>query len=81
MESRWYRDAIIYSLDVETFQDSNGDGIGDFQSLTRRLDHLAGLSVSCIWLLPFFSLPNRDNGYDIVSYSGVAPPCAPPEIL
>ncbi|NLX08127.1 MAG: trehalose synthase [Chloroflexi bacterium] len=69
----WYKDAIIYSLDVETFQDSNGDGVGDFEGLIRRLDYLAALNVTCIWLLPFFPSPNRDNGYDVTDYYGVDP--------
>lgn len=71
MIPRWYKEAIIYCLDVETFQDSNGDGVGDFAGLTQRLDHLAGMGVTCIWLLPFFPTPNRDNGYDILDYYGV----------
>jgi maltose alpha-D-glucosyltransferase/alpha-amylase len=49
----WYKNAIVYSLDVETFRDANGDGIGDFQGLTDKLDYLAGLNVNCVWLLPF----------------------------
>ena len=71
MRDLWYKDAIIYSLDVETYQDSNNDGIGDFGGLTRRLDYLDGLGVTCIWLLPFYPTPNRDNGYDILNYYGV----------
>ncbi len=67
----WYKRACIYSLDVETFQDSNGDGIGDFPGLTSRLDYLAGLGITCVWLLPFYPSPNRDNGYDITDYYGV----------
>ena len=67
----WYKEAIVYALDVETFQDSNGDGIGDFRGLTRRLEHLAGLGVTCLWLMPFYPSPNRDNGYDITDYYGV----------
>ncbi|MGH6884841.1 MAG: alpha-amylase family glycosyl hydrolase, partial [Geminicoccales bacterium] len=55
----WWKNAIVYCLDVETFQDSNGDGIGDLVGLTRRLDHLAGLGVSCLWLMPFIPSPNR----------------------
>ncbi len=74
MHDRWYRDAVIYSVDVETFQDSNGDGTGDFQGLTDRLDHLAGLGVNCLWLLPFFPSPNRDNRYDIIDYYDVDAP-------
>ena len=62
----WYKDAIFYSLDGETFQDSNGDGVGDFPGLTRRLEHIAGLGATCLWLLPFHPTPNRDNGYDMI---------------
>lgn len=69
----WYKNAIIYSLDVETFMDSNGDGIGDFPGLLSRLDELAGLGVTCLWLLPFYPSPNRDNGYDITDYYSVDP--------
>ncbi len=69
----WYKQAIIYSLDVETFQDANGDGIGDFTGLTNRLDYLATLGITCIWLLPFYPTPNRDNGYDITDYYTVDP--------
>ena len=67
----WYKNAVIYSLDVDTFCDGNGDGIGDFAGLTRKLDYLANLNVTCIWLLPFFPSPNRDNGYDVLDYYGV----------
>jgi maltose alpha-D-glucosyltransferase/alpha-amylase len=69
----WYKDAILYSLDVETFQDSNGDGIGDFRGLAERLDDLSSLGVTCLWLLPFYPSPNRDNGYDVMDYYGVDP--------
>jgi len=69
----WYKDAIIYCIDVETYMDGNGDGIGDFRGLTVRLNHLAGLGVTCLWLLPFYPSPNRDNGYDIADYYGVDP--------
>ena len=67
----WYKNAIVYSLDVETFFDANGDGIGDFEGLTQRLDYLAGLNVTCVWLLPFYPSPNRDNGYDVIDFYGV----------
>lgn len=73
LEDLWYKNAIVYCLDVETFQDGNGDGIGDFVGLARRLDYLAGLGVTCVWLLPFFPSPNRDNGYDISDFYGVDP--------
>jgi maltose alpha-D-glucosyltransferase/alpha-amylase len=54
IEDLWYRNAIIYCLDVEKYQDSNGDGVGDFEGLSNRLPYLAGLGVTCVWLLPFF---------------------------
>ena len=67
----WYKNAVIYCLDVETFMDASGDGIGDFEGLSRRLEYLAGLGVTCLWLQPFYPSPNRDNGYDITDYFGV----------
>jgi maltose alpha-D-glucosyltransferase / alpha-amylase len=69
----WYKTAVVYALDVHTFQDGNGDGIGDFPGATSRLDHLSELGVTCIWLLPFFPTPDRDNGYDVKDYLGVDP--------
>ncbi|HVZ83428.1 MAG TPA: maltose alpha-D-glucosyltransferase [Terracidiphilus sp.] len=69
----WYKDAIIYELHVRAFADSNGDGIGDFQGLLSKLDYLQELGVTCIWLLPFFPSPLRDDGYDIASYMDVNP--------
>lgn len=71
MENVWFKNAVFYSLDVETFYDSNGDGIGDFQGLTEKLEYIAGLGVTCIWLLPFYPSPNRDNGYDVMDYYNV----------
>lgn len=73
MHKHWYKNTIVYSLDVETFMDANGDGIGDFQGLTQRLDHLSGLGITCLWLLPFYPSPNRDNGYDVMDYYNVDP--------
>jgi maltose alpha-D-glucosyltransferase/alpha-amylase len=67
----WYKNAVIYCLDVEKYQDANGDGYGDFEGLMRRLDYLAGLGVTCLWLQPFFPSPNRDNGYDVADYYNV----------
>ncbi len=61
----WYKNAVIYCLDVEKYQDADGDGVGDFEGLTRRLDYLAGLGATCVWLQPFYDSPNRDNGYDV----------------
>ncbi len=69
----WYKDAVIYAIDVKSYMDGNGDGIGDFNGLTARLDYLAGLGVTCLWLLPFYPSPDRDNGYDISDYYGVDP--------
>ncbi len=67
----WWKNAVFYCLDVETFQDSDGDGIGDFAGLTSRLDYLAALGVTCLWLMPFYPTPNRDDGYDITDYYAV----------
>ena len=69
----WYKDAIIYELHVRAFADSNGDGIGDFPGLISRLDYLQDLGITCIWLLPFFPSPLRDDGYDIANYVDVNP--------
>ncbi len=69
----WYKDAVIYELHVKAFADSNEDGIGDFPGLMSRLDYLQELGVTCIWLLPFFPSPQRDDGYDISNYLDVNP--------
>jgi maltose alpha-D-glucosyltransferase/alpha-amylase len=69
----WYRDAIIYQLHVRAFHDSSGDGVGDFNGLTQKLPYLRSLGVSCLWLLPFYPSPLRDDGYDIAHYEGVHP--------
>jgi maltose alpha-D-glucosyltransferase / alpha-amylase len=69
----WYKDAVIYELHVKAFADGNGDGIGDFQGLMEKLDYLQALGVTCIWLLPFFPSPGRDDGYDISDYMSVNP--------
>ena len=73
IEDLWYKNTIIYSLDVETFMDANGDGIGDFEGLIRRLDYLDSIGIETIWLAPFYRSPNRDNGYDISDYYAVDP--------
>jgi maltose alpha-D-glucosyltransferase/alpha-amylase len=67
----WYKDAIIYEVHVRGFQDSDGDGMGDFRGLTQRLDYLQDLGVTAIWLLPFYPSPLRDDGYDIADYVDV----------
>ena len=69
----WYKNAVFYCLNVETFMDSNGDGVGDFQGVQRRLDYLAGLGVTAIWLMPFQASPGRDDGYDVSDYYNVDP--------
>ena len=69
----WWRTAILYCLDVETFQDSDGNGHGDFAGLTRRIDDLAALGATCIWLMPFQPTPERDDGYDISDFLTVDP--------
>ena len=72
-EPLWYKDAIIYQLHVKSFFDGNGDGIGDFAGLCQKLDHIASLGVTAVWLLPFFPSPRRDDGYDIADYWSVSP--------
>jgi maltose alpha-D-glucosyltransferase / alpha-amylase len=73
IEDLWYKNTVMYSLDLETFMDANGDGVGDFEGLTRRLEYLQALGISTIWLSPFQPTPNRDNGYDISDFYGVDP--------
>lgn len=73
MGNLWYKNAIIYSLDVESYMDSDGDGIGDLKGLKHRLNYLSALGVNCVWLLPFYLSPNRDNGYDVKDYYQVDP--------
>ena len=73
IEDLWHKNAVIYSLDLETFMDIDGDGIGDFEGLIRRLDYIQFLGVDAIWLAPFQKTPNRDNGYDIDDYYLVDP--------
>ncbi len=69
----WYKNAVIYSLNVASFMDGNDDGIGDFKGLTARLDYIAKLGVNCLWLLPFYPSPRLDHGYDVTDYYSVAP--------
>jgi len=73
IDDLWYKNAIIYCLDVEKYIDANGDGVGDFKGLTRKLDYLAGLGVTCVWLQPFYPSPNKDNGYDVADFYNVHP--------
>jgi glycosidase len=73
LRDQWYKNAIIYCLDVETYADSDGDGVGDFKGLTHRLDYLASLGVTCLWLMPFYPSPNCDDGYDVSDYTAIDP--------
>jgi maltose alpha-D-glucosyltransferase/alpha-amylase len=68
----WWKNAIVYCVDTQAFLDSNGDGIGDLDGLTQRVDYLAGLGVTCLWLMPIYPSPERDYGYDVADYYGVA---------
>jgi trehalose synthase len=67
----WWKSAVVYCLDVETYMDWNDDGVGDFVGLAQRLDYLEALGVNCLWLMPFYPTPDRDDGYDIVDFFGV----------
>ena len=73
MPEPWYRNAVFYSLSVETFMDGNGDGVGDFAGLRDRLDYLESLGVDVLWLAPTQPSPGRDDGYDVADYYGVDP--------
>ena len=73
IDDYWFKNAVIYCLNVATYMDFNGDGVGDFEGLSRRLDYLHGLGVTCIWLQPFYGSPGRDNGYDVSDFYGVHP--------
>ena len=67
----WWKKAVVYCVDVETYQDSDGDGIGDITGLTSRIDYLAELGITCLWLMPFYPTPDRDDGYDVTDLFGV----------
>src|SRR5689334_21640034 len=69
----WWKTAVVYCLDVETFLDWNDDGTGDLAGLAQRIDYLADLGVTCLWLMPFYPTPERDDGYDITDFYGVDP--------
>jgi maltose alpha-D-glucosyltransferase/alpha-amylase len=72
-DALWYKDAVIYQVHVKAFFDSNNDGVGDFRGLTSKLDYIADLGVSAVWLLPFYPSPLKDDGYDVSDYHGVHP--------
>ncbi|SDP59110.1 trehalose synthase [Klenkia soli] len=69
----WWKNAVLYCLDVETYMDWDDDGTGDFPGLVQRLDHLVDLGVTCLWLMPFYPTAERDDGYDITDFYGVDP--------
>jgi maltose alpha-D-glucosyltransferase / alpha-amylase len=73
IDDLWYKNGVFYCLSVGTYMDANGDGVGDFKGLLRRLDYLQGLGVTAIWLMPFQPSPGKDDGYDISDYYGVDP--------
>src|SRR3954451_12352298 len=69
----WWKNAVVYCLDVETFRDFDGDGCGDVTGLVERIEHVAELGASCVWLMPLYPSPGQDDGYDITDYLGVDP--------
>jgi maltose alpha-D-glucosyltransferase / alpha-amylase len=73
IDDLWYKNGVIYCLSVGTYMDANGDGLGDFKGLLRRLDYLNGLGITAIWIMPFQPSPGKDDGYDISDYYGVDP--------
>ena len=70
--THWYKDAVFYEISVRAFKDSNEDGIGDLRGLTEKLDYLQDLGVDCIWIMPVYPSPLRDDGYDIADYYNIA---------
>jgi maltose alpha-D-glucosyltransferase/alpha-amylase len=72
-DSLWYKDAVVYQAHVRAFLDSTNDGVGDFSGLTQKLEYLHGLGINCLWLLPFYPSPLRDDGYDIADYENIHP--------
>lgn len=69
----WYKNAIFYEISVRAFKDSNGDGRGDLRGLTEKLDYLQNLGIDCIWIMPIYPSPLRDDGYDIADYYNIDP--------
>ena len=69
----WYKDGVFYELYVRAFYDGNDDGVGDFPGLIQKLDYLEWLGVDCLWLLPFYPSPLRDDGYDVADFRNIAP--------
>lgn len=73
MTKHWFKNAIIYSLDIEVFADDNNDGIGDIRGAINKLDYLRSIGISCIWLLPVYPSPKVDDGYDVKDYKNIDP--------
>src|SRR5690554_6262043 len=70
---RWYEDAVFYELYIRAYGDGDGDGHGDFRGAIERLDHIQSLSVDCIWIMPMYPSPLKDDGYDVADYMGIHP--------
>lgn len=70
-QQTWYQNAVFYQVYVRAYQDSNGDGHGDLRGLMSRLDYIKELGVDCVWLMPIYPSPLKDDGYDIADYFGV----------
>lgn len=73
MDREWWREIIIYEIYVQSFQDSNNDGIGDLRGIIQRLDYLKDLGADMVWLTPIYESPLEDQGYDIANYKGINP--------
>ena len=73
MTNKWWKNAVIYQIYPRSFQDSNGDGIGDLKGIIKRLDYLSDLGIDAIWLSPVYKSPQDDNGYDIADYQDIEP--------
>ena len=71
--TKWYRQAVFYELNIRAYQDSDGDGIGDFQGAIDKLDHIKSLGVDCIWVMPMYPSPLKDDGYDVADYRSINP--------
>ena len=69
----WFKDAVFYEAPVKSFFDSDNNGIGDFRGMTEKLDYISKLGVDCIWLLPFYPSPYKDDGYDISDFLNIHP--------
>ena len=71
MEKRWWKESIVYQIYPRSFKDSNGDGIGDLNGITEKMDYLQKLGINVLWLSPVYQSPNDDNGYDISDYQAI----------